>query len=366
MNFDRTIRVTSIVITYRRDDIPVEAHRFRDALAHQVGREAVAMTDDETGLPRPLDTADIVIAVIGQRWLGAMRGRESRGERDEVRSVIASALRRGLTLILVRVGRPDAMPAVLKIEDMPGDIRGLAIARSYTVSTDRFDADTMALAGAIRPAPAVAMGHMGHMGQRMPGNSMLKMWLWAAGVMAATVVFANLMAYLSGSLSRPGGTTTAAGTARPGLVLPSWTSEGRIRRAIEAALSKGRRPDEARRCQSALIEATDTGTIVFDTASTDLDLASHQTLDKLAQIIRNCPDFIIEVEGHTDSAGEPAANQRLSERRAGSVREYLLRAGVQSASLSAIGYGDARPVAPNDTPANMARNRRIEFNITAR
>jgi len=357
--FYRTIRVTNIVITYRRDDVPAEAHRIRDAIAGRLGQSAVTIADEDTAPARQLDSGDVLLVVIGKHWLDLMRGHDARGDRDEVRRVIASALRRAVTVIPVRVGRSDAMPPMLSVEGLPADIRPLALARSRTIAPDRIDLDAMALVGTLRAAPVIASG------ERMPGNSMLKMWLWAAGVMAATVLFANLMAYLSGGLGRIGGPAPAA-TTKPGLVLPSWTSEGRLRRAIEAALSKGRRPDEAWRCQSALIETADAGTIGFNTASADLDLASNQTLDKLAQIIRNCPDFIIEVEGHTDSMGEAAANQRLSERRAASVRDYLLRAGVPAASLGAIGYGDARPVAPNDTPANMARNRRIEFNITAR
>ncbi len=351
--------MTNIVITYRRDDVPAEAHRIHDAIVSQVGRSGVAMADEVTPLVRPPEAGDALIVVLGRRWLDLMRGHDARGERDEVRSLIASALRRGVTVIPVRVGRSDTMPAPLKPEDLPVDLTQLASVKSRTIAPDRLDLDAMALLGAVRPAQIVTVG------ERRPGNSMLKMWLWAAGVMAATVLFANLMAYLSGSLGRPGAAPTAV-KAPTGITLSTWSSEGRIRRAIEAALAKGRRPDEARRCQWALIEATDTGSIVFATASADLDLASHQTLDKLAQIIRNCPDFIVEVEGHTDSMGEPANNQRLSERRAASVRDYLLRVGVAATSLSATGYGDTRPVAPNDSAANMARNRRIEFNISAR
>ncbi len=183
--------------------------------------------------------------------------------------------------------------------------------------------------------------------------------------MAATVLFVNLLGYLTGTI-RPPAVSAPDLSTRPFPGLASWTGEGRIRRAIEAALAKGRRPEEALRCQTSLINATDSGVIQFETASADLDQRSHQTLDALARIIKDCPDFVIEVEGHTDNMGEPANNQRLSERRAYSVRDYLVRAGVRTESLSAIGYGASRPIASNDTAAGMARNRRIEFNITAR
>lgn len=351
--------MTNIVVNYRREDVPAESRRIRDNLAGQVGQSSVAMSDDDAAIRRQLGVGDVLIAVIGPRWLELMRGHASRGERDDVRAEIAAALRRGLTVIPVRVGRADAMTAMPRAEELPDDIRALAQVPSRTIAVERFGTDAAALIQFVRPTPVT------YARERLPGNSSLKMWLWAAGVMASTVVFANLMYYLT----TPTGRTELAqsiGQGRPINILPAWSGEGRIRRAIEAALAKGRRPEEAQRCQSSLIMATDTGTIVFNTGSADLDQRSHQTLDRLAQIIKDCPDFIIEVEGHTDSAGEPGSNQRLSERRAYAVRDYLVRAGVPNSYLSAAGYGETRPIAPNDTPSNMARNRRIEFNISAR
>jgi outer membrane protein OmpA-like peptidoglycan-associated protein len=351
--------VTHIVVNFRREDVPVEARRLRDSLSTQLGAGALSLSEDETTPRRQLGAGDVVVAVIGPRWLELMRGRAARGERDEVRAEIATALRRGLKVVPVRVGRADQIVAMPRPEDLPDDIRALAHLKSAAVAAERVEADGLAIAQLLRPVPAALSG------ERLPGNSMAKMWLWAAGVMAATVVFANALHHVPIWLGLVAG-PQIAGQTRPSLNLPAWTGEGRIRRAIEAALAKGRRPEEARRCQSSLIAATETGTILFQTARAELDERSNQTLDRLAQIIKDCPDFGIEIEGHTDNMGEPAANQRLSERRANAVRDYLVRAGVQSGSLVAAGFGDTRPVAPNDTAANMARNRRIDFNIIVR
>ncbi len=131
------------------------------------------------------------------------------------------------------------------------------------------------------------------------------------------------------------------------------------KRKAEEALSV--RHVEAQRCQKSLQAAVDAGTITFQRASAELDRRSHQTLDALAQIVKGCPGFAIEVGGHTDNEGEPERNLRLSERRAKSVLEYLQKIGVPSGTLTSVGYGETKPKVANDNPANMAVNRRIEF-----
>jgi outer membrane protein OmpA-like peptidoglycan-associated protein len=350
--------VAKILISYRREDVPVEARRIRDSLAARMGSADVAMTDDPSVAGREPGAKDVIVAVIGSRWLEILRAHASRGERDDVRTELATALRRGLTVIPVRVGRREAMPPPLKADDLPVDLRGLAIGGTRAITVDRLDIDTASLLASVQPVSVATVG------ERAPGNSGFKLLLWAAGVIAATVAFANFTAWLGGYGWQ--GSPLASAPPRPTINFSAWTGEGRIRRAIEAALAKGRRPDEARRCQSALISATEAGTILFATGSWELDQRSHQTLDTLARIIRDCPDFAIEVEGHTDNVGDPVANQRLSERRAASVRDYLVSAGVPAISLGVAGYGDTRPVAPNDTPANMARNRRIDLNVSVR
>jgi OmpA-OmpF porin, OOP family len=121
---------------------------------------------------------------------------------------------------------------------------------------------------------------------------------------------------------------------------------------------------EADQCQTKLREALRNGIINFERAKANLTPDSAQTLDRIAQIVRQCPRVRIEIEGHTDAEGTPERNQRLSDRRANSVQQYLVRAGVDNGMLSSNGYGETRPIAPNDTAENRARNRRIEFTVS--
>jgi OmpA-OmpF porin, OOP family len=120
---------------------------------------------------------------------------------------------------------------------------------------------------------------------------------------------------------------------------------------------------EASACQDRLREVLRGGVINFERAKATLTSDSTQTLDRLAQITRQCPRVRIEIEGHTDAEGTPERNQRLSDRRANAVMTYLTRAGIEGAMLSSVGYGETKPIAPNDTAENRARNRRIEFTV---
>ena len=76
-------------------------------------------------------------------------------------------------------------------------------------------------------------------------------------------------------------------------------------------------------------------------------------------------DTNILIEGHTDNTGTDAVNQPLSERRAASVSQYLQAQGVPANRLTTRGYGSTQPKVPNDSPANLAMNRRVELGITA-
>ncbi len=107
-----------------------------------------------------------------------------------------------------------------------------------------------------------------------------------------------------------------------------------------------------------------TGAIYFRTASARLDPKSRPLIDEVVGVISKCPDLKVEVSGHTDSDGSPTANQALSERRANAVADALRAAGIPAVQLSATGYGEDHPIAPNDTAKNKALNRRIEFSAS--
>ena len=133
------------------------------------------------------------------------------------------------------------------------------------------------------------------------------------------------------------------------------------RKAAEAA--RQARLREQQLCQKAIDDAVSSGTIMFARGSAKLDSQSYPTLDKLAGLRGFCQRIHIEIAGHTDSSGSASRNQELSERRANSVMTYLISSGIPSGQLSAKGYGETKPLVPNTSPRNRARNRRIEFNV---
>ena len=153
-----------------------------------------------------------------------------------------------------------------------------------------------------------------------------------------------------------------AGAVRTALV-KDVPGEFSVQDQIEVSQHRVEIIQEADRCQELLREAVNKGTINFERAKADLTPESTDTLYVLAEIANECPAFRIEIEGHTDNEGTDERNQRLSDRRARAVVEFLVRAGVDSKRLTAVGYGSSRPVADNTTAEGRARNRRIDFTV---
>ncbi|MFW6021689.1 MAG: OmpA family protein, partial [Guyparkeria sp.] len=106
--------------------------------------------------------------------------------------------------------------------------------------------------------------------------------------------------------------------------------------------------------------------ITFGTDSADIKPQFRQALDELSASIREYPNTVVRVEGHTDSTGSASHNQNLSLNRAQSVTTYLARSGVDSNRLQPVGYGFSRPIATNDTAEGRAQNRRVEILILPR
>lgn len=99
----------------------------------------------------------------------------------------------------------------------------------------------------------------------------------------------------------------------------------------------------------------------FDTAKWDIKSASYLYLDEVATILKNNPELKVEIQGHTDNRGSAEYNQKLSERRANAVMEYLVGKDISPSRLTALGYGFSKPATSNDTPASRAQNRRVEL-----
>ncbi|MEO0619980.1 MAG: OmpA family protein, partial [Pseudomonadota bacterium] len=121
---------------------------------------------------------------------------------------------------------------------------------------------------------------------------------------------------------------------------------------------------DAGTCGNVMNTLTSLAPINFDSERAEIKPAARATLDKLAAVALRCPKSRIRVAGHTDSRGPDAYNQKLSEERAGAVAAYLADKGVEPSRMRTRGLGETEPLVDNDTRANRARNRRIEFTVT--
>jgi outer membrane protein OmpA-like peptidoglycan-associated protein len=101
--------------------------------------------------------------------------------------------------------------------------------------------------------------------------------------------------------------------------------------------------------------------INFDTDSDVIKPESKAALDNIVKLAKSKPDWKFTIEGHTDSTATAAHNQQLSERRAASVRNFLVAAGVAADRLASKGFGASKPVADNATAIGRAENRRVEL-----
>jgi len=104
--------------------------------------------------------------------------------------------------------------------------------------------------------------------------------------------------------------------------------------------------------------------VLFDTGKFSLKPGAREKLAKVAGILIAYPSLDIEVGGYTDNVGGDDMNQKLSEKRADAVRDYLVEQGVATASVSAKGFGNALPVASNDNSAGRQENRRVELVVS--
>jgi len=105
------------------------------------------------------------------------------------------------------------------------------------------------------------------------------------------------------------------------------------------------------------------GGINFRFDSFSLTLKTRAILDKQVAIMKKHPKIKVEVAGHTDSIGTISYNQALSERRAKAAKMCLVSRGSPPDRLKAVGYGESRPIAPNDTKEGRAKNRRVELKV---
>jgi len=103
--------------------------------------------------------------------------------------------------------------------------------------------------------------------------------------------------------------------------------------------------------------------VFFATGSYKLLPKSFKSLNEVANLMKADESLMVDIDGHTDEVGTDESNQVLSDNRAGAVKEYLIKQGVEEARLKSAGFGEAKPVADNKTAAGRAKNRRTEMTV---
>ena len=172
----------------------------------------------------------------------------------------------------------------------------------------------------------------------------------------------------------PQGTTQESGSAalqlRPGEWVLVAQAEGLGAKRVELEILPGVTPDPIDiTLGTSKVEVT-TGQVVikeqvfFDTGKATIKSESLPLLDEVASaLLLNTDITLVEIQGHTDNVGNSETNQRLSQRRAQAVRDYLVSKGVDRKRLQATGYGSEVPLEDNESAAGRAANRRVQFEI---
>jgi len=147
-------------------------------------------------------------------------------------------------------------------------------------------------------------------------------------------------------------------------IAPDFIAEGEN---IDLTQTKGFQEIKGKELKLVPIEvgrAVRLNNIFFDLGKAVLREESFPELDRIATTLNENPNMTIEVGGHTDNTGSRDLNARFSQDRADAVREYLIGKGIEPDRIGSKGYGEARPVATNDTDEGRQTNRRVEFTIT--
>jgi OOP family OmpA-OmpF porin len=116
-------------------------------------------------------------------------------------------------------------------------------------------------------------------------------------------------------------------------------------------------------CEEGIAEIQATSKIAFEPGSATIAAESRDTVNQIADILRDCGPIRMEIQGHTDSQGREEMNQQLSQARAQSILNELRGRRIPTSSYTAVGYGETQPIADNDTEEGREENRRIEFRL---
>ncbi|HXG51129.1 MAG TPA: OmpA family protein [candidate division Zixibacteria bacterium] len=103
--------------------------------------------------------------------------------------------------------------------------------------------------------------------------------------------------------------------------------------------------------------------VLFDFDKSNIKPEAAKILDRLVAFMKENKDKRVSLSGHTDSIGTEAYNQKLSERRVNSVRDYLVKHGIERDRITGQGFGESKPIADNRTKEGRAKNRRVEIKV---
>ena len=120
--------------------------------------------------------------------------------------------------------------------------------------------------------------------------------------------------------------------------------------------------DAPKQFQEVIAKAYDN--LTFKTGSAEITKASYPFLDGIAEYMKENPSFTLSIVGHTDSQGDEAYNQKLSEDRAEAVKSFLIKKGVGEIVINSSGKGESEPIADNNTAEGREKNRRVVFSVT--
>lgn len=331
--------VTGIFVSYRRDDTLGVAGRICEHLCKQLPHTRVFFDMDAMvpgldfieQIESELAKCDVLLALIGKRWLKPADNTASRLENDQdlVRKELRAALDRGIPVVPILIDGAS-MPSE---SVLPHDIRAFAKRQALELRNSRFVSDIDLVVRFVR----------GLTNRRSVARPQLVYAGGAAGLLATVV--AAWAAFGSGSI------TAASEGPSPALQLSTSVTP------IGAFASK-----DASSCERELNSAVESRPIRFVSGSSEFDPDSRTVLEQVAKIASQCERVMIEVQGHTDPAGTSDVNYILTRQRAQAVVRYIVEeAGVPAERLRAVGYGDSRPLAP---PAKPSDSRRIQFAVT--
>lgn len=175
----------------------------------------------------------------------------------------------------------------------------------------------------------------------------------AAGALAGQLIGKNTESTLIGAAVG----AAVGGAAGAGVGKMMDNQEAELNQALATSNAA------AVRREGNLLAITLRGDVTFDTNSATIQPGLYSEIDRIAQVMVQYPQTRIRVEGYTDSQGKEDYNQGLSERRAESVQNLLVQQGVDPSRIEAVGYGEAQPVASNETAIGRAQNRRVEIKV---